>query len=100
NAYGGTLAVQDASPLAGVSSIVFQIQIGEVTGYDFWDGPDDDSTSDLPVLRYNGGTDTLAPSVSLVLDRLNNGKDATLNEDIFINTYLVQWDLTGLGTID
>ena len=36
NALGGTLRVADSTPLAGLQTLIFQIQIGEVLGYDFY----------------------------------------------------------------
>lgn len=92
NNYGGKLAVTDSTPVAGLSNIVFQVQIAEAWTFDFHDGA-------LPVLSYNGGSQQLAATTSLVVEQFFNGtvEMPTGPEDVFINTHLLQWDLTGIG---
>jgi hypothetical protein len=94
NTLGGTLGVQDATPVAGVSNVVFQLQIGEAFGYDLFNGV-------LPVLNYNGGSQALVATNSELIGHEFAGTfpDPLGGPDlpIFTNTYLIQWDTTGLG---
>jgi hypothetical protein len=94
NNNGGTLAVRDATPVAGVENVVFQVQIGEAWTYDFFNGA-------LPTLSFNGGSQNLVATASQLVDSLFNGtvQMPTGPEDVFINTHLLQWDLSGLGPI-
>ncbi|AGA27940.1 hypothetical protein [Singulisphaera acidiphila] len=94
NAYGGTLAVADSTPVTGVKNVVLQIQIGEAWTYDFFGRA-------LPTLSYNGGTQALAATSSVVLDRYYNGTVEMPSglEDVYINTYLIQWDLSSLPSV-
>ncbi|APW60841.1 PEP-CTERM sorting domain-containing protein [Paludisphaera borealis] len=95
NTLGGTLAVQDGTPVAGLANVVFQIQIGEAFGYDFFNHA-------LPVLSYNGGSQNLAATLSLVTDQVYNGEFAspTGPKPLYINTYILQWDLSGIAGVD
>lgn len=91
---GGTLAVTDSTPIAGLSNLVFQIQIGEAWTWDFLDAV-------LPTLSYNGGSQNLPGNSSWKLEQFFNGTVAmpTGDEPVYINTYLVQWDLSSAGPI-
>lgn len=92
NVNGGTLAVKDNTALAGLSELFFQIQIGEASTYDFWNGV-------LPTLSYNGGTQNLAATNSDLLEAYYNGTVTmpTGEEPIYINTYGLTWDLSSIG---
>lgn len=94
NTLGGTLGARDATPVAGVSNIVFQLQIGEAFGHDLFNGV-------LPVLNYNGGSQALAALTSVQIGHEFAGTfpDPLGGADLslFTNTYLLQWDVTGLG---
>lgn len=92
NTFGGVLAVTDATPVANLENVVFQIQISEAWGYDFFDDA-------LPTLSFNGGSQALAAANVLTIERLHNGtvEMPTGTEDLFINTYLLQWDLRGVA---
>lgn len=94
NNNGGTLSVTDVTPVAGLSNLVLQIQIGEAWTYDFWNDV-------LPTLSYNGGTQDLAADDSHLLEAFFNGTVTmpTGEEAVYINTYLLQWDLSSLGPI-
>lgn len=94
NTDGGRVAITDATPLADLENLVLQIQVGEAMGWDFFDDV-------LPALRINGGS-AIAPTLSLVLEQFDNGSFEGPNgpEPVFINTYLLQWDLTNVGSID
>lgn len=95
NNFGGTLAVSNAGPVANLANIVFQLQIGEAWTYDLFNHA-------LPVLSYNGGTQNIAATYSVVTEKYDNGTVTmpTGEETVYINTYMLQWDLSALaGTI-
>jgi hypothetical protein len=94
NVDGGKLGVSDATPLANVANVVYQIQIGEATGFDFLNAV-------KPVLNYNGGSQALAATNLVVLEQVQNGSfnSPAGPQPIFINTYLLQWNTTALGPI-
>ena len=97
NALGGTLRVSDPTPLGNLQTLIFQIQIGEVLGYDFFD------PTGGPVLKINGGASSVNPVFAGVLDRFQNGvftsPDTGLDEPVYINTWGYQWDVSPLGAI-
>jgi len=95
NSNGGTLAVKDASPLAGLKQIAFQIQIGEASGFDFFNNL-------APVLKVNGLTTAIAHTVSTIHDQFYNGtfEAPTGTENLYINTYQFDWDIDALGITD
>ena len=91
---GGTLSVTDTTPVAGLANIVFQIQIGEAWTFDFLDHV-------LPTLSYNGGSQALTADTSMLLEQFFNGTVSmpTGEENVYINTYMLQWDVSALGPI-
>ena len=97
NALGGTLRVTDSTPLADLKTLVFQIQIGEATGYDFT------SPSGAPSLKINGGSSVVTPLFAGILSRYQSGtffSPATeLNEPVYVNTRGYQWDVSSLGAV-
>jgi len=97
NALGGTLRVSDNTPLASLQTLIFQIQIGEVMGYDFYD------PTGSPALKINGSTTAVNPLFSGVLDRFQSGvftSPATgLDEPVYVNTWGYQWDVSTFGPI-
>lgn len=98
NNFGGTVSVFDDTPVANLATVVFQIDIGEIWLYDFYDS-DNDGNVDLPVLNYNGGTQRLEATLAEILGQVQRGTHMTPNgpEPVYINTYLLQWDLTGIA---
>lgn len=91
NTLGGTFAVTDSTPVENLAKVVFQITIGEAAGYDFSNGT-------LPVLNYNGGSQALVGSEQLI-DQLENGTFTPPGgspEPLYINTWLVEWNLSGI----
>lgn len=88
--YGGTLRVADATPLAGLQTLVLQIEIGS--------GFFEDS---LPALTLNGLGGTVAPDFSGILNAYQNGTftDPETGEElpVYVNTYGLQWDLSGIA---
>jgi hypothetical protein len=91
NNYGGTLGVTDATPVANLANVVFQVQIGEAWTHDFYNDA-------LPTLSINGGAQHIVPTKTVVVERFYNGTVdmPTGPEDVYINTYALQWDLRGV----
>jgi hypothetical protein len=91
---GGTLRVSDLTPLANLKTLVFQIQIGEATGYDLYSAP---------ALKINGGSSVVNLLFSGILNRFQSGtftSPATgLDEPVYLNTRGYQWDVSSLGTV-
>jgi hypothetical protein len=80
----GLFSISDASPIAGLSTIVCQIDAGTSIGV-------------LPVLNYNGGSQSLTPNYFAQTD----GEYLTFNfqtgQSFPTQNRAWQWDLTGLG---
>jgi hypothetical protein len=96
NVDGGTLAVSDDTPVSNLEHVVFQIEIGESYGYDFYDA-NGDGKSDLPTLSYNDGSQSLGPDNAQLVSQVQNGTFAVPGggeEPVYINTHLLQWDLS------
>lgn len=97
NELGGTLAVGDSTPLAGVRTIVLQVKIGEGLLHDFH------TPSGYPVLKINQGEASIEPTFSTRLNQVPNGS-YELSEDevypIYINTWAFQWNLDQGVTVD
>lgn len=98
NSFGGTLRIEDRTPLSGVRTVVWQIQIGEADGYDFHE------PNGVPVLRINGqptGYNSLAP---VLIASEDNGTfenpETEEDEPLYINTWGFQWNVSNLGTIN
>ncbi|WP_265592967.1 autotransporter-associated beta strand repeat-containing protein [Verrucomicrobium sp. BvORR034] len=96
NVNGGTLGVVDTTPLAGVKTVAFQVDIGEATAYDFY-------KHELPILQYTtlaGGSTlyTLDPVQSQLLLQIYTGDILmpTGYEDLYRNTWGLQFDLSGI----
>jgi hypothetical protein len=91
NALGGTLGIRDFTPVSGVRTIVLQIQIGEVLGYDFYD------PSGYPVLQINNAGGQLPTTfVPVLVNRYQNGtftSPESGEEPLYINTWAFQWNL-------
>lgn len=91
NYNGGTLGVVDTTPVAGVNTVAFQVNIGEAWGYDFYNHV-------LPVLKYTtaDGTGTLEATYSSLISQVYTGAIMmpTGYEDVYRNTWGVQFDLS------
>lgn len=96
NALGGTLAVNETSPVSGLKTILFQIQIGEALGFDFF------RPSGYPVLKINNTTNRISATFnSFLVDRFQSGvfeSPETGDEPIYVNTWAFQWNLTNTVT--
>jgi len=94
NALGGTLRVSDSTPLANLKTLVFQIQIGEATGFDLYSAP---------ALKINGGSSVVNPLFSGIINRFQNGtftSPATgSDEPVYVNTRGYQWDVSSFGAV-
>jgi hypothetical protein len=90
NASGGTLRLSNSVSLTNLKTLVFQIQIGEVTGYDFY------QTTGYPKLSLNNGISLMATFTNLV-NRFQNGTypspQTGLDEPVYINTWAYQWNI-------
>jgi uncharacterized membrane protein len=97
NDLGGSLRIEDRTPVSGVKSVVLQIQIGEAEGYDFL------SPSGVPVLKINGQTLGRASMTPVRVNRYQNGvfesPQTGLDEPVYVNTWGFQWDVSTLGAI-
>lgn len=91
---GGTMAVTVPNPIADLSTLVFQVQIGEAWTYDFLDHA-------LPVLSYTtsaGTVNDVAADFSSIISKIANGTVSMPSgpEPIFFNTHALQWDLSAV----
>lgn len=94
NLYGGSFSVKEPDAITNVKNVVFQLDILEAHGYDFHDHA-------LPALSYNGGTQGLASNESAILSQVYSGTfpnpQTGANEPLYLNTWLLQWDLSGVS---
>lgn len=81
----GSFTVSDATPLAGLGTVVFQLDIEIASG-----------TFAAPVLSYNGGSQNLAADFSSTVfsEVKSGGMGASVRY-----VYAYQWDLVSAGTI-
>lgn len=90
NALGGTLRILDELPLINFKTLVFQIQIGEATGFDFY------QPTGFPKLSLNGSTGINATYTNLV-NRYQNGvfpsPETGKDEPVYVNTWAYQWNI-------
>lgn len=85
----GTFSASSSTPVAGLETVVFQIDIGEgEAGIDL---------TAVPTLSYNGGGQSLAATLTALLFEIPAGDFG--GEPITRNTWAFQWDLSGLGAI-
>ncbi|MGE9267057.1 MAG: hypothetical protein ACQKBY_03080 [Verrucomicrobiales bacterium] len=90
NTDGGQLLLSDATPLADLQTLVFQIQIGGAFGYDF-------HNNTLPTLTINGTGASLAADFSSIIDHASGTYTLEGDDlDIEARTYTMQWDLSGI----
>lgn len=109
NAKGATIAISDPTPVLDLAKVVFQIEIGEYAVLDFWDGDGDFTTKSYPTLNYNDGDQRLDPTVALRVHReptggkfqppSKPGEPEPPAQDLYNNTYWLEWDLSGIADI-
>lgn len=95
NALGGTLRISNQGVFNPVRTIVFQIQIGEASGFDFF------NPSGFPKLTIYGFTNLSASYTNLV-NRYQSGTFPSpvtgKEEPVYVNTWAYQWNVTN-GTM-
>ena len=91
NSFGGTLRLSNNFSLTNLKTLIFQIQIGEATGYDFF------IPSGVPKLTFNGNLYYNAVFTNLV-NRYQNGvfpsPETGEDEPVYVNTWAYQWNIT------
>ena len=103
NTNGGTLGLVDLTPVSGVKTVTLQMQIGQAFGYDLLD-----NNLSLVKLSYttSEGTFTLgSQSSNGLLNRFYNGTvdmptgpgGSLEPQDIYVNLWGFQWDLSGIA---
>lgn len=89
NALGGTLQIFESAPILDLKTLVFQIQIGEAIGYDFF------QPTGFPKVSINGGSYSFATFTNLV-NRFQNGvfpsPETGQDEPVYVNTLAYQWN--------
>jgi hypothetical protein len=101
NTQGATFAVADATPLASLQTVIFQLDIGEAFGLDLYNGT-------APTLTYTTGfgTFTEAAAFSDILIRYDTGESVDMPigpggelepVEIYQNLRAYQFDLSGVG---
>jgi hypothetical protein len=93
NALGGTLRLLDSAGITNLRTLLFQIQIGEATGFDFFE------PTGFPELTLGGVTYT-ATYTNLV-NRFQSGvfpsPETGQDEPVYVNTWAFQYNLTNNG---
>lgn len=89
NSLGGTLRILETEPLFNLKTLVFQVQIGEATGFDFY------RPTGFPKLSFNNGTNINATYTNLV-NRFQSGTfpspQTGQDEPVYVNTWAYQWN--------
>lgn len=106
NTDGGTLGAK-AQAIDGVQTVTFQLSIGEAYGYTLWDADGDGfGYEDMPTLTIydtSGGVlTTIGADYADIIKKAYNGSldmppGSGVDEDIYINTFGLQWDLSALS---
>ncbi len=93
NTLGGTLGVTDGTMLAGTNTIVLQVQIGEASGYDFF--------NEVPPALVLNGTTPITLEYSALINQFQDGTFVNpvtgLPEPVYVNTWGFQWDVSTFG---
>jgi len=104
NTDGGTLGVK-GNTISGAQTLAFQISMGEAYGYSFYDS-NGDGVGELPTLSLydvNGAfLTTLQAEYSGIIKQVYNGSlemppGSGVDEDVYINVYGLQWDLSTIS---
>lgn len=92
NNYNSTLGFRDTTPVAGVKTVVLQLDYAEAWTYDFYNDV-------LPTLNYNGGSQALSAAFYSLVDRVYTGdfNGPTGPEPIYRNLHALQFDLSGIS---
>ncbi len=108
NTFDGSLTVTESAPIADLSTVMFQVEFGEAYTYDFYDDPVDGLA--LPALTlFYGDSETITLSgvfqekvMSLyngTVDMPTGPEGEMVPEDIFINLWAFQYDVSGYEDI-
>jgi len=93
NALGGTLRLSNSAGITNLKTLLFQVQIGEVTGYDFFE------PTGFPKLTLNGVI--YNATFTNLVNRYQNGvfpsPETGLDEPVYVNTWAFQYNLTNNG---
>lgn len=85
----GNYSVDNSSPLAGLETVVFQIDVGEGNG--FFDA--------VPLLSLNAGASQLAPDFSSTSAGRTFDNPQNPSEQLTSTIFAYQWDLSSFGAI-
>ena len=99
NTNGGSVIFSDTSVVGSLKTLVFQLDIGEAFGHDFFN----DNTDIQLTLQTNGAPVVLSADYFTLLGRVDTGEvfdPGTGPEPIYRNTYGWQWDFTSLYATD
>lgn len=126
NTKGGTLGVFEANPVANLGTVVFQVELGNANGYDFYQPTVGATTTlgdagsrsigELAVTNYfptlnltftDNTTQSLSANYAELLAKGFNGTipmptgpgGTEVDEPIWINLYAFQWDLSSFSNI-
>lgn len=93
NALGGTLRLSNSISLTNLRTLVFQIQIGEATGYDFF------NPTGFPKLTISGSTNySIFATYTNLVTRYQNGTfpspETGKDEPVWVNTLAYQYNIT------
>lgn len=95
NTSGANFLVSDSTIVSDIQTAVFQIEIGQAYGYDFYNNV-------LPTLSYNGGDQQITASYSKIISQYQNGtfEDPItgIDEPVYVTLYGLQWDLSSITT--
>jgi hypothetical protein len=93
NALGGTLRLLDSAGITNLQTLLFQIQIGEATGFDFFE------PTGFPKLTLGGVTH--AATYTNLVNRFQSGvfpsPETGQDEPVYVNTWAFQYNLTNNG---
>jgi hypothetical protein len=93
NALGGTLRLSNSLGITNLKTLLFQVQIGEATGYDFFE------PSGFPKLTLN--EITYNATYTNLVNRFQNGvfpsPETGFDEPVYVNTWAYQFNLTNNG---
>lgn len=102
NAFGGSITVGDTTPVANLANVVLQFKVGEALGYDFYVNGGNEVT---PQLTYYVGASPTGTTLSATPILTAQEQAGTFpapevgEQPLYINDYLLQWNLTGIANI-
>lgn len=93
NTSGASFLASDSTVVDGLKTVVFQIEIVQAYGYDFYNNV-------LPTLSYNGGNQQITAGYTKILSQYQNGTFETPDgtQPLYVTLYGLQWDLSSIST--